>query len=296
MKKIALILAALVAGASLPAQTPAPAAAAPAAPAPATASWVFTPAVASQYMFRGARLGGPAFEPAIEYDAGSLAVGVWANVPLKDKVVGQSDPEFDFYGSYSFDVVKDVTVVPGFTLYTYPNAKKANGFYKATFEPNIALNYTVGGVKLTPKLYNDFVLKGPTAEFTAAYTVPLTGLSTELDITGTAGTFKWTSAVPDVSPDIKNWGDYYLLGVSAALPGQQGLQVHRGLGLHEGFQQLLQAGHGRQDGQHRGAGSRRPDPQLRDHVLSGLTHIIQSPGAVPGLFCYRRSNRHRCLE
>lgn len=212
MKKTALILAALVAGASLSAQTPAPA---PAAPAPTTGSWVFTPAFASQYMFRGARLGGPSFEPALEYDYGSLVAGVWANVPLKDKVVGQSDPEFDFYGSYSFDVAKDVTLVPGVTIYTYPNAKKNDGFYKGTFEPNIALNYTIGGLKLTPKLYYDLVLKGPTAEFTAAYTVPLTDLSTELDFTGTYGTFKWTDAAPNNTPNIKNWGDYFLVGVSA---------------------------------------------------------------------------------
>lgn len=216
MKKIALTIAALVAGASLSAQAPAPAATAPAAPAPVTGSWVFTPAFASQYMFRGARLGGPSFEPSLEYDYGSFAGGVWSNFPLKDKVDGQSDPEFDFYGSYSMDVVKDtLSLQPGVTIYTYPNAKKANGFYKATFEPNLALNYTVGGVKFTPKIYYDFVLKGATAELTAAYTVPLKDLNTELDFTGTYGTFKWTSAAADTTPDIKNWGDYYLLGVAA---------------------------------------------------------------------------------
>ncbi|MDB6114289.1 MAG: hypothetical protein JWQ62_1234 [Lacunisphaera sp.] len=214
MKKIPFLLAALVAGASLSAQTPAPAP----APAPVTGSWVLTPAVASQYMFRGARLGGPSFQPALEYDYGAMGLGVWANVPIKDKVDGQSDPEFDFYGFYSMDVVKDVTVVPGFTIYTYPKAKKENGFYKATFEPNIALNYTIGGLKLTPKLYYDFVLKGPTAEITAAYAVPLTDLSTELDFTGTYGTFKWKDYAPNNTPDIKNWGDYYLVGV--ALPFQ----------------------------------------------------------------------------
>jgi len=225
MKKTALIIAALALGASLPAQTPATPAPAP-APAPAAAaapvadaaagSWTLTPAVASQYMFRGVRLGGPAFEPSLEYDAGALAVGVWANVPISDKVDGQSDPEFDFYGSYSFDIVKDVSsIVPGVTIYTYPNAKKVNGFYKATFEPNLALNYTLGPVKFTPKIYYDFVLKGPTAELTAAAAVPLKDAGTELDFTGVYGTYKWTSAAADSTPDVKNWGDYFLVGVSA---------------------------------------------------------------------------------
>ncbi|WP_157693841.1 TorF family putative porin [Opitutus sp. GAS368] len=232
MKKTALLLAALVAGASLPAQTaapapatPAPAPAAPAAPAADAApssSWVFTPAFANQYMFRGTRLGGPAFEPSLEYDAGNLAVGVWNNTPLKDKVVGQSDPEFDFYGSYTIEVIKDtLSWQPGYTIYTYPNAKQADGFYKATYEPNLALNYTVAGVKFTPKIYYDLRLKGPTYELTVAYTVPLTEAKSELDFIATAGTFKWTSAAPDQvnslgqPADVKNYGNYWLVGVSA---------------------------------------------------------------------------------
>ncbi len=215
-KKIAsLLLSALTIGAlSASAQTPA--APAPAADAAPSSSWTFTPSFASQYMFRGARLGGPSFEPSIEFDSGSLALGVWSNFPIADKVDGQSDPEFDIYGSYSIEVVKDtLSWVPGFTIYTYPNAKKANGFYTATFEPNLAINYSVAGWKFTPKIYYDVVLKGPTLELTAAYTVPLKDLDTELDFTGTAGTFKWTSAAADTSPDVKNWGNYYLIGVSA---------------------------------------------------------------------------------
>ena len=194
---------------------PAAAAAAPALEAP-SASWVLTPTFASQYMFRGVRLGGPSFEPSLEYDNGNLAIGVWSNFPLKDKVVGQSDPEFDFYGSYKVEVFKDtLSYSPGFTIYTYPNAKKADGFYKATFEPNLAVNYTVGALTLTPKLYYDFVLKGPTLELGAAFAVPLKDAGTELDFSGTVGTYKWTSAIPDASPDIKNWGNYWLLGVAA---------------------------------------------------------------------------------
>ena len=205
LKKTALIIAALVAGALLPA-----------AAEESRGVWRLTPAVASQYMFRGVRLGGRSFEPTIEYDYGAVAVGVWGNIPLKDKVVGQSDPEFDWYGSYTVDLVKDtVSLVPGVTIYTYPNAKKANGFYNATFEPNIGLNCTLGPVKFTPIFYYDFVRKGPTAELTAAAAIPLKDAGTELDFTGVYGTYKWTSAVPDVAPDIKNWGNYFLFGVSA---------------------------------------------------------------------------------
>jgi uncharacterized protein (TIGR02001 family) len=191
------------------AQTPAPAPAAP------SSSVTFTPAVVSQYMFRGARLGGPSFEPAIEYDAGPLALGVWSNFPISDKVSGQSDPEIDPYGSYTFELSKQVTLQPGFTYYTYVNAKKSNGFYKQTFEPNIALNWTpVDGLKLTPKAYYDVVLSQVTLEFNAAYAVPLKDIGSEIDFAGTVGTFEATDAFESTSPSVKNWGNYWLFGVS----------------------------------------------------------------------------------
>lgn len=92
MKKIMLSLAALAMGSLLTAQT---------TNEPTTGSLVVTSAVTSQYMFRGARLGGTSFQPSIEYGRGSLVAGLWTNFPLQDKVAGQSAPEFDFYGSYS---------------------------------------------------------------------------------------------------------------------------------------------------------------------------------------------------
>lgn len=219
--KLALLLTGLatISPALSQAQTATPAPApAPVAEAP-SASWILTPSFASQYMFRGVRLGGPSFQPSLEFDYGSLAVGVWSNFPMKDRVPGQSDPEFDVYGSYTFTVIPDqLTLVPGFTWYNYPDADKANGFYKGTFEPSLAANYTIGMVKLTPKVYYDVVLDGATYELTATLAVPLKDLGTELDFTGTVGTFKWDNAIENASPDIKNWGDYWLVGV--AMPFQ----------------------------------------------------------------------------
>jgi hypothetical protein len=119
-------------------------------------------------MFRGARLGGPSFEPTIEYDYGALAVGIWANYPMRDKVAGQSDPEIDPYGSYTFELTKELSIQPGFTFYNYPDADKSAGFYKSTFEPSVALNWAPAeGLKLQPKLYQDVVLKQTTLEFNA---------------------------------------------------------------------------------------------------------------------------------
>ncbi|MDB6168983.1 MAG: hypothetical protein JWM88_1847 [Verrucomicrobia bacterium] len=196
------------------ATTPAPAVT-PTPEAAPTSSWVITPTFASQYMFRGVRLGGPSFEPSVEFDSGNLAVGVWANFPIKDKVVGQSDPEYDVYGSYTIALNEASSIVPGFTWYNYPRADKSTGFYKMTFEPSVAFNYTVSGFKITPKLYYDVILKGPTYELTGTFAVPLKDAGTELDFTATIGTYKWTDAVESATPSYKNWGNYWLVGVAA---------------------------------------------------------------------------------
>jgi uncharacterized protein (TIGR02001 family) len=203
-----LLLAGVQGSASAQTSTTAP------APAAAPSSIMLIPSVVSQYMFRGVRLGGPAFQPSLEYDYGNLAVGVWASTPLKDKVPNQSDPEIDPYGSYTFNVNDNFSIVPGFTLYTYPRTDISQGFYRATFEPSLAVNYTVSGVKFTPKLYYDVVIKGPTYELTAAFTLPLKDLGSELDFTAVGGTYKWTDAARHASPALTNYGDYYLVGVS----------------------------------------------------------------------------------
>jgi len=197
--------------------TPAPAAAAPAAPAaptPPSLSIVFTPTYVNQYMFRGQRLGGNALEPTLEADYGNWAIGVWSNIPLENVVPGQSNPEIDPYGSYTYSVNDSLSIQPGFTLYTYAKAPTNQGFYRMTFEPNLAVNYTVAGVKLTPKIYYDAVLRGPTYEFNAAYTIPLKDLNSEFDLAGTAGTYLLTDAANQASPEVHAWGNYWLLGVS----------------------------------------------------------------------------------
>lgn len=166
-------------------------------------------------MFRGVRLGGAAFQPSVEFDSGNLALGVWASTPIKDKVPGQSDPEIDPYGSYTYSINAALSISPGFTWYTYPDANTNNGYFKSTFEPSLALNYTVLGVRFTPKLYYDFMYRGPTYELTATYTVPLKTIDSELDFAATAGSYIINDSIKGTEPETKNWGDYYLIGVSA---------------------------------------------------------------------------------
>ncbi|MFA5263628.1 MAG: TorF family putative porin [Opitutaceae bacterium] len=197
-------------------------------------STIVTPSVVSQYMFRGVRLGGPSFQPSVEVDSGGLAIGIWANKPIADKVPGQSDPEIDPYGSYTFTINDSFSIQPGFTYYTYVNAKTSNGFYKDTFEPSIAANYSVGNLKLTPKIYYDFVLEGPTYELNILYAVPLKEQNTELDFTATAGTYRWDSSIKGASPDIENRGDYYLVGLSMPFAITQAQKLTLGFAYAKG--------------------------------------------------------------
>jgi uncharacterized protein (TIGR02001 family) len=203
---------------ALPLQAQTPPAPTPPAPATPTPSYTVTVtgAAVSQYMWRGLRLSGAAFQPSVEVGAGNAVIGLWASTPFDPQVVpDSSDPEFDFYGSYNITVNDALSVTPGFTTYLFPKAPTSAGFYHATFEPNLALNYTVSGLKLTPKIYYDFVVKGATFELTAAYALPLKDLGTELDFTGQIGTYKWTDFANHANPRVKGWGDYWLLGVSA---------------------------------------------------------------------------------
>lgn len=226
-----LLIAVLGILAGVPARAQTPAAAPAAAP---SVSFTATGAFVSQYMFRGQRLNGAGFQPTIEMAAGNFTAGVWANFVLDDKVPDSSDPEIDLYGSYTFALGKDLTLVPGFTLYTYPSAPTSAGFYRTTFEPSLALNYTIEGLKFTPKVYYDTVLEGATYELTAAYAFPLKDIGSELGFTATFGTFLLKEAANDVSPAVKSWGDYWLVGVSMPFQLTKESKLTLGLAYTEG--------------------------------------------------------------
>ena len=127
------------------------------------------------------------------------------------------------------------SVQPGFTWYNFPRADTGNGFFKSTFEPSLALNYTLHGVRLTPTFYYDLALKGPTYELTASYAIPLRGAGTELDWTVTGGAYSIRDSVKGADPAVKNSGDYFLIGVSAPFVINSASKVVAGLAYTQGF-------------------------------------------------------------
>lgn len=176
-------------------------------------SIVTTTTVVSQYMEQGQRLSGFAVQPTVEYTSGKLALGVWGNTPIQ-RVENVSDPELNLSGAYTVPVNSSLTVAPGFIFYVYPNAPTDAGYYRSTFEPSIAVNYTFKGVRYTPKVYYDVVLRGLTTELAAAYAWPLQDLGTELDFTASVGGYLQRDAVNDSQPRTKAWGDYWQFGVA----------------------------------------------------------------------------------
>lgn len=202
-----------------------------------------TVAAVSTYMFRGLRLSDGGLQPQVEVAAGNLIVGAWGNIPFDGgKVPDSSDPEIDLYAVYNVALEGGLTLTPGFTLYHFPKAPTKAGFYRNTFEPSLALSYVVDGVKLTPKVYYDMVLKGPTYELTAFYALPLTRLGSELDFTATVGGYKWKDTANDASPDVKAWGQYWLLGVAAPFQISPTSRITVGFAYTEGRKAFTKAG------------------------------------------------------
>lgn len=196
MKKIALILAALVAGASLSAQTPAAAPVAPAAPSYSiTADFTYS----TKYIFRGVLLAKGAFQPSVKLTAGDFYASVWSSMPANRGY----ELEFDYTAGYGFKVDKDWAIDTGITVYTYPGLSAGD---KATYEPYIGLNGPLGVFSTGTYAYYDFKLKAFTAQEALGYTVTIND-KTSVNLAATYGY---------VAPDAG--GSYSYYGAGATLP------------------------------------------------------------------------------
>jgi hypothetical protein len=172
---------------------------------------LFTTDVVSQDVFRGTFLGGPSIEPSLDFSNGTFDLGEWSNSTVSNRVQGPSSTEIELYGSYTFPVRGSVSLEPGFTLYALPWGPGFGDSHRASIEPSLALNYSVGALRLTPTVYDDLVLKVMTLEANATYAVPLKGARTELDFTATLGAEKSLRGALGAHA----WSTYWLLGVAA---------------------------------------------------------------------------------
>jgi len=212
------------------------AATAPMAPMPPTWVYSISPTYVSQYMFRGNRRGQDSFQGAIDATNNAWDVGIWASNPIGSVFVqGQSEPEVDGYASYTYPLNSAWSVEPGISLYTFTKAPTNLGFFHATVEPNLALNYLVDGFKLQPKFYYDVTLRAPTEELNASYALPLKDLGTELDFSGSIGTYYQYNAYNHSVPKTHAWGDYWSLGVAAPYNLTKDVKLTVGWAYDAGF-------------------------------------------------------------
>ena len=181
----------------------------------ATPSWV------SEYMFRGQRRAGSSFQPSVEADGSGWAGGAWMSFPVADRFQGQANPETDVYGSYTANLGKSLSLQPGFTFY---NFARGTGTPSA-FEPNLALNWTADGIRLSPKIYEDVTRRIFTGEVNAVTALPIRAWGTEVDLGATLGDFSGQ----------RERGGYWL--AQASVPYQLGIHARAsvGYGYTEGF-------------------------------------------------------------
>jgi len=179
-------------------------------------------------MYRGRQLAGASFQPSAQVDVEKAAIGVWSSVPFTSAAPNRFE-EIDPYGSYSVALDHQFSLAPGFEIYTYPASSPAVGSFHARYEPNLSLNYSAHGLRLTPTVYYDLTLEELTLELTAATALPLAAIGTEVDLTGTAGNYTANHDLNTAGPNEKSWGSYWLLG--ATLP----YQIARGVKLSVGY-------------------------------------------------------------
>jgi len=219
-------------------------------PAAAHASTTLATSVVSHYFFRGERRAGPSLQPWLEQRCDALALGLWATTPLAHNIRGESDPELDFYGNYRFKLTDALGLTSGFMLHDYPRANTHAGHHRATFEPSLALDCTLAGLRLTPTLYYDLQLDALTAELNAACAVPLKNLGTELDFDATLGMRTERDHARDFDPREKLRGDYASLGITVPFQITAQSKISAGFAYAKGFDFRLK----------RGAAPARPDP------------------------------------
>lgn len=198
MKKVSLLLATLVTGATLSAQDPAPA---PAASAPSYSVTVdFT--YAGKYVFRGVQYTEGSIQSAIKVTSGAAYVGVWTPQP----VTNNTDNEIDFYAGYGFKLSDTWSLDVGATLYYYPELDDSTGLDNSTFEPYVGVTGTFGSFTTGLYAFQDFTLKNFTIQGTVGYSVPISDKAT-FSLLGTIG---------NVSPDAGD--DYTYYGIGATVP------------------------------------------------------------------------------
>lgn len=192
MKNITIILATLLTGASLLAQTPT------AAPEASAYSITLDFPYATKYVFRGVSYAKDSLQASVKLTSGGFYAGIWSNAPL-DKGY---ELEVDYFAGYNFSLQAGWTLDLGATLYSYPGLN--GGGDKTTFEPYLGLNGAFGSVTSATYAYYDTTLEVFTAQQTLGYSVPI----------NEHAAFNVSASLGHASPDSGSGYTYYGLGAT----------------------------------------------------------------------------------
>jgi hypothetical protein len=191
-------------------------------------------------------MGGPSFQPTLEYSKGSLTLELFANFPLTNEIP-EPDPveyEVDFTAFYQWEVVPEVFAIrSAIALYTFPRLINEDGFYKYTIEPNLSLVYSINHLDFLLTYYYDIVIKGASYEAGIDFSVPVKDTGFELEGWARIGRYDWSDTVPDSPPKVRSNGDYLKGGISVLYGLTKSLKLNVGWYYEKGTNNYIQTGH-----------------------------------------------------
>ncbi|MFA5058949.1 MAG: TorF family putative porin [Opitutaceae bacterium] len=215
MKKIASLLAALVAGASLQAQMETPKSS-----YSVTTDFTYT----SKYVFRGVQRARDSFQPSVDVTVGDFYVNLWTNQPI----IRHEDDEIDLSAGYRYKVTNALKLEAMGTYYWYPEAK--GGSTRDAFEMGVGAIYDIAGVTSRIAYNYDFIRKANILEGSVGSSMPLPAIGSSLDVTVYAGTSKADDAAPDSGVTVRESYNYY--GVDLRVPYQLSQNTKLSVGGH----------------------------------------------------------------
>ncbi|MDR0902945.1 MAG: TorF family putative porin [Opitutaceae bacterium] len=182
MKKIAILLASLVAGSAMFAQSTTPSSS-------YKVSADFT--YASDFVFRGIKQAGDSFQPSIEVTVDDFYVGLWTNQPIKNREYN----EIDIYAGYKQSITDVLQLDVIATYYYYPEAETQ--MTGKSYEVGAGVTYNYRGISASVYGYYDFRLEATTFQASAGYSFPIEPLGLSLDFSMYIGTVSARDAAPD---------------------------------------------------------------------------------------------------
>lgn len=164
----------------------------------------------SEYVFRGLKSTGDAFQPSVELAVNDFYVGLWTSQPITKS----ENNEIDIYGGYKYAVNNDFSLEAVAAYYWYPEAR--GGDTRDSFEVGIGGTYTMSGFSPSLYAYYDFVLEAATVQANLGYSLPLEALGASLDFAAYIGTVQAKNIAPDSGLRLGESYNYW--GASVNLP------------------------------------------------------------------------------